>query len=63
MADDVAIKVGDRVAQLQIPGVFTVVARRGPFLELMGERAAVRMTVHEVQVRRLDAVPAVSKDA
>jgi hypothetical protein len=62
MADDVAVKVGDRVAQLQIPGVFTVVARRGRFLDLVGERG-VRLTVHEVQVRRLDALPAIPKDA
>ena len=62
MADDAVIKVGARVAQLQIPGVFTVVRRRGPFLDLEGDRN-VRLTVHEVQVRRLDAAPAVPKDA
>jgi hypothetical protein len=59
--DAPGIKVGDRVAQLQIPGVFVVVARRGPMLDLESPRG-VRLSVHEVQVRRLDSFPAVPKD-
>src|ERR671935_690035 len=56
------IKVGDRVVHLQVPGVFTVVARRGAFFEVENARG-LRMTVHQVGLRRLDGPPPAPKDA
>ena len=38
MASDGTIRLGDRVVHLQVPGVFTVIGRRGPFLEIESER-------------------------
>jgi hypothetical protein len=55
------IRAGDRVVTLHVPGVFTVIRRRGRFLELESERG-LRMTVHEVGVRRLDGPPLAPKD-
>jgi hypothetical protein len=55
------IREGDRVVNLQVPGVFRVIRRRGRFLELESDRG-LRMTVLDVAVRRLDGVPAVPKD-
>jgi hypothetical protein len=56
MADD-AIEVGDRVINLQMPGVFVVTARRGRVLEI--ETAdGVAMTVLDSAVRRLETPPA-----
>ena len=62
MASDGTIRLGDRVVHLQVPGVFTVIGRRGPFLEIESERG-LRMTVHEVGVRRLEGPPPEPKDA
>ena len=59
---DQAIQIGDRVVHLQVPGVFTVVARRGAFFEVENGRG-LRMTVHQVALRRLDGPPPVPKDA
>jgi hypothetical protein len=50
-----AIQVGDKVINLQVPGVFTVIDRRGPYLVI--QTARLRMTVLDSQLRRLDAVP------
>ena len=47
------IEVGDQVINLQVPGVFTVVARRGTLLEIETAQG-LRMTVQESSVRRLD---------
>jgi len=55
------IRIGDRVVQLQVPGVFTVVGRRGAFFEIENERG-LHMTVHEVSLRRLDGRPPEPKD-
>jgi hypothetical protein len=53
MADG-PIQVGDHVINLQMPGVFVVVARRGRVLDI--ETAdGVSMTVVDSAVRRLDA--------
>jgi hypothetical protein len=52
MAED-AIQVGDRVINLLVPGVFTVVARRGAMLEIESDRG-VRMVVRDITVRRLE---------
>jgi hypothetical protein len=50
------IEVGDRVVNLQVPGIFYVVARRGTLLEIETEQG-VRLTVSEVAVRKLDDEP------
>jgi hypothetical protein len=50
------IEVGDRVVNLQVPGIFYVVARRGALLEIETEQG-VRLTVSEVAVRKLDDEP------
>ena len=56
------IEVGDQVINLQVPGVFTVVARRGTLLEIETAQG-LRMTVLEGAVRRLDQnAVAVPKD-
>ena len=56
------IEVGDRVINLQVPGVFTVLARRGTLLEIETAQG-LRMTVQEGAVRRLDEnAVAVPKD-
>jgi len=62
VSDDGTIRVGDRVVHLQVPGVFTVVGRRGPFLDLESARG-LRMSVHEVSLRRVDGTPPPPKDA
>ena len=51
MADE--IRVGDRVINLQVPGVFRVIARRGTLLEIETDQG-LRLTVAESAVRRLD---------
>ncbi len=56
------IEIGDRVVHLQVPGVFTVVGRRGPFLHVESPRG-LRMTVHESGVRRVEGPPPAPKDA
>ena len=56
------IEVGDQVINLQVPGVFTVTARRGTLLEIETAQG-LRMTVVEGSVRRLDQnAVAVPKD-
>jgi hypothetical protein len=52
MAAD-TIEVGDRVVNLQVPGVFQVVARRGAWLDIESAQG-VRMTVLAGAVRKLD---------
>jgi hypothetical protein len=62
MAAD-AIQVGDRVVNLQVPGIFHVVARRGALLEIETEQG-LRLTLLETAVRRLDDGPTpIPKDA
>ena len=51
-----SIQVGDQVVNLQVPGIFRVVARRGRLLEIETEQG-LRMTVLESAVRRLDDTP------
>ena len=58
---DEAIQIGDRVVHLQVPGVFTVVAQRGRFFEVENARG-LRMTIHEVALRRLDGPPPPPRD-
>ena len=55
------IQIGDRVVHLQVPGVFTVVAQRGAFFEVENARG-LRMTIHEVALRRLDGPPPPPRD-
>jgi hypothetical protein len=53
---DAPIQVGDHVINLQMPGIFVVMARRGCTLDL--ETAdGVRMAVSDTAVRRVDAPP------
>jgi hypothetical protein len=62
MAAD-AIRVGDQVINLQVPGVFRVLARHGAFLEIETAQG-LRMTVSESAVRKLaDGTPPTSGDA
>ena len=58
-----AIEVGDHVINLQVPGVFRVVARHGAFLDI--ETAmGLRMTVSRSAVRKLaDGAPPASGNA
>ena len=57
MAEEDAIRVGDRVIGLDMPGIFTVVARRGRFVEIESDRG-LRRVVHEVALRRVNGTPA-----
>ena len=61
MSGEPTIRIGDRVVHLQVPGVFTVVAQRGRFFEVENARG-LRMTIHEVALRRLDGPPPAPKD-
>jgi hypothetical protein len=47
------IQVGDRVINLQVPGIFTVVDRRGTLLVIETDRG-LRMTMLESGVRHVD---------
>jgi hypothetical protein len=53
------IQLGDRVINLQVPGLFTVIDRRGSLLMLETAKG-LRMTVLESQVRLLDDVKLVN---
>jgi hypothetical protein len=55
------IQVGDRVINLQMPGVFVVVARLGRMLEIQTDEG-VAMTVLDTAVRRLYDTPATPTD-
>ena len=48
------IQLGDRVINLQVPGIFTVIDRKGSLLVIQTARG-LRMTVLESQLRRIDA--------
>jgi hypothetical protein len=57
------INVGDQVINLQVPGVFRVLARHGAFLEIETAQG-LRMTVIDSAVRKLvDGAPPKSGDA
>jgi hypothetical protein len=62
MTDEEPIRAGDRVVHLQIPGVCTVVGRRGQFVEVESDRG-MRKVVHEVSLRRVGATPPTPRDA
>jgi hypothetical protein len=47
------IQLGDRVINLQVPGIFTVVDRAGALVVIQTARG-LRMTVGEAQLRRVD---------
>jgi hypothetical protein len=53
------IQLGDRVINLQVPGLFTVIDRRGQLLMLETAKG-LRMNVLESQVRLLDDVKLVN---
>jgi len=48
-----SIEVGDRVVNLQMPGVFRVVARHGLLLDIESA-LGVRMTLRPEALRKLD---------
>ena len=54
-----AIQVGDRVINLQVPGLFTVIDRSGQLLVIETAKG-LRMTVIDSQVRLLDDVKLVN---
>jgi hypothetical protein len=54
-----AIEVGDRVINLQVQGIFTVIDRQGPHVVIETARG-LRMTVLDSQVRRVDDAPPAS---
>jgi hypothetical protein len=60
MAEEGPVQVGDRVVLLQMPGIFTVIGRRGRMLDLESDRG-LRHSVHEVSVRRLNGTPPSSR--
>lgn len=62
MDADLDFKPGERVVHLQVPGVFTVIARRGQLFDVESARG-LRMTVHGIQLRRVDGSPPEPKDA
>jgi hypothetical protein len=49
-----AIQVGDRVINLQVPGIFDVIDRQGRYVVI--QTARLRMTVLDSQLRRVDDV-------
>jgi hypothetical protein len=53
------IQVGDRVINLQMPGIFVVTARRGRLLDMETDEG-IAMTLVDSAVRRLDDTPAPS---
>jgi hypothetical protein len=54
-----AIEVGDRVINLQVQGIFTVIDRQGSHVVIETARG-LRMTVLDSQVRRVDDAPPAS---
>lgn len=54
------LQIGDRVVSLQVPGIFVVLGRKGPLVEIESERG-LRMTVAESGLRRPNGA-AVPKD-
>ena len=55
------IQVGDQVINLQVPGLFRVIDRRGTLLVIETPRG-LRMTVQESQLRRLNDVTLATVD-
>jgi hypothetical protein len=56
------IQLGDRVINLQVPGIFTVIDREGLRLVIETVRG-LRMTVLDSQVRRVDEAPDTAGEA
>jgi hypothetical protein len=56
------IQVGDRVITVAVPGIFTVLARRGALVDIENERG-VRKTVAAIALRRVNGTPPQPKDA
>jgi hypothetical protein len=50
---DRAIQVGDRVINLQMPGIFTVMARRGWILDIESPEG-IRLSLSDSAVRRVE---------
>jgi len=60
MTDD-TIEVGDRVINLQTPGIFTVVARDGNLVTIETD-TGLRMRMVASAVRRVDGTPPIPAD-
>ena len=56
------IQLGDRVINLQVPGIFTVIDRAGALFVIQTPRG-LRMTVGESQLRRVDDAGVPPRDA
>jgi hypothetical protein len=50
------IQIGDRVINLQVPGIFTVVSRHGPYIDIETDDG-LRMTLVDAAVRRVTESP------
>jgi hypothetical protein len=50
------IQIGDRVINMQVPGIFTVVSRRGPYFDIETDDG-LRMTLVEAALRRVTESP------
>jgi hypothetical protein len=50
------IQIGDRVINLQVPGIFTVMRRRGPYFDIETDDG-LRMTLVEAALRRVTESP------
>jgi hypothetical protein len=53
---ELPIQIGDRVINLQVPGIFTVVRRRGPYFDIETDDG-LRMTLVESALRRVTESP------
>ncbi len=62
MAEERDIRLGDKVIGTGMPGIFTVVGKRGPMLEIENARG-LRRIVHEIALRRVDGEPVGSNGA
>ena len=62
MAEEARIQVGDRVIGLDMPGIFTVIGRRGALVEIENDRG-LRRVVYEVALRRVNGTPPGPRDA
>jgi hypothetical protein len=61
-AQNGTFRPGDRVVHLQVPGVFVVIGLRAGWVEIESDRG-LRMTVRDVQVRKLEGPPPAPADA
>ena len=58
---DTPIQIGDRVINMQMPGIFVVTARRGRLIDIETDEG-IAMTVLDSAVRRLNGTPPAPSD-